>query len=130
MSFFPLVSGGEWIGLVSGQARRPIYYTPPIIRQITSLVDQAATVAQTQRLFEEANSRAQQEQILRQVSERVDSAVDAESVLRTAVTEVGKALGLEAFIYLDEHTAAQPETNVHAETNGAIHKNKAISGSK
>lgn len=113
--FFPLVAAGEWIGLLVAQSGQSIQFSAPTIRQISSLVDQAAPVAQTQRLFEAANSRAQQEQILRQVSERVYSAVDAESVLRTAVREVGQALGLEAFIYLDDKTKGTAVTNGTAE---------------
>ena len=46
-------------------------------------------------------SRAEREQILRQISDRVYAAPDAETVLRTAAQEIGQALGLETFVYLD-----------------------------
>ena len=75
------------------------------VKQITSLVSQASVVAQTQKLFQETAARAEQEQLLRQVSERVYGAVDADSVLKTAVQEVSRSLGLEAFIYLDDENS-------------------------
>jgi GAF domain-containing protein len=121
LAVFPLVVGRDWIGIVSCLSRTPIELSEAAVRQISSLVDQAASVAQTQRLFEAAQTRAQQEQILRRVSERVYSAVDAESVLRTAVQEVGRVLGLEAFVYLDDTATAVSDADLLVEkaTNGA-----------
>ena len=114
---FPLVAGDLWIGILTAQSPHATAFTSGEVKQISSLVSQASVVIQTQRLFDEAESRAQQEQILRQVSERVYGAVDAESVLKTAVQEVGRALGLEAFVYLDEEVQAdengKPETAVN-----------------
>lgn len=121
LAVFPLVIGDQWVGLVMARSIAPQDLTEADIRQISSLVDQAAAVAQTIRLIEETQARAQQEQILRRVSERVYTAVDAESVLRTAVQEVGRVLGLEAFVYLEELATAVPDTGPLTEkaTNGA-----------
>ncbi len=121
MGIFPLVVGRDWLGVASCQSHEPLELTDAAIRQVSSLVDQAATVAQTQRLFEAAQARAQQEQVLRRVSERVYTAVDAESVLRTAVQEVGRVLGLEAFVYLNDRATAVPEAGPLPEkaANGA-----------
>lgn len=107
---FPLVVGDQWLGLITARSIAPQDLIDQDVRQISSLVDQAAAVAQTIRLIEETQARAQQEQILRRVSERVYGAVDADSVLRTAVKEVGRVLGLEAFVYLDKPAATLPET--------------------
>lgn len=111
---FALVAGDAWIGILTAQSQSVTAFTSEEVKQIASLVSQAAVVVQTQRLFGEAETRAQQEQILRQVSERVYGAVDAESVLKTAVQEVGRALGLEAFVYL--HDEAETEDNLQTET--------------
>ncbi|HUM70050.1 MAG TPA: GAF domain-containing protein, partial [Chloroflexota bacterium] len=123
LAVFPLVIGEQWIGLLIARSIAPQDMTEADVRQITSLVDQAAAVVQTIRLIEETQARAQQEQILRRVSERVYTAVDAESVLRTAVQEVGRVLGLEAFVYLDEPTTAVAEPGPVADkaTNGVAH---------
>lgn len=120
LAVFPLTVGREWLGIITCHSHTAIELGDAAVRQISSLVDQAATVAQTQRLFEAVQARAQQEQILRRVSERVYTAVDAESVLRTAVQEVGRVLGLEAFVYLENTVTAVPETGplVEKATNG------------
>ena len=100
----PLVAGDQWIGYVLGLCSTEFHINANEQRQIISLVGQAATVAQSQRLYEQAQARAQREQILREVSARVSSAVDAESVLQTATREIGRALGLETFVYLKDPT--------------------------
>ncbi|HID52390.1 MAG TPA: GAF domain-containing protein [Anaerolineae bacterium] len=117
-AIFPLVVSGQWIGLVTGQSSDTIHFAEMETRQIENLTDQAATAIQNQRLLAESRERAQQEQILRRVSERVYGAVDAESVLKTAVQEVGRTLGLQAFIYLDEPQSARPQTKELQPTNG------------
>lgn len=106
----PLVIGANWLGFILGYALEPQHLTADDIRQITSLTGQAATVAQSQRLYQEAQARAEREQILRQVSDRVYAAPDAEMVLRTAAREIGQALGLETFIYLED----APEEEIKA----------------
>jgi GAF domain-containing protein len=102
----PLVTGGQWIGFVLALSTNVYKMTESDIRQTMSLAGQAATVAQSQRLYQEAQSKAQREQILREVSAKVSAAVDAESVLQTATREIGRALGLETFVYLKK---SQPD---------------------
>ena len=97
----PLVIGDSWLGFIISIASEPQHLNADDIRQIVSLAGQAATVAQSQRLYAEAESRAKHEQILRQVSDQVYAAPDAATVLRTAAREIGQALGVEAYVYLD-----------------------------
>ena len=123
-AIFPLIVSGQWVGLLTGQSREVLHLTEQEVRQIENLTDQAATAIQNQRLLAESQERVQQEQILRRVSERVYGAVDAESVLKTAVQEVGRTLGLQAFIYLDEPAAARPQTGRLSPVNGK-QKNKS-----
>jgi GAF domain-containing protein len=113
----PLVAGDQWIGFVLGYSDEPYHILESNLRQITSLAGQAATVIQSQQLYQQARTRAEREQILRQVSDRVYAAPDAENVLRTAAREIGEALGLETFIYLENEpdnavdtAALEPET--------------------
>ena len=107
----PLVTGDLWIGFVVGLAAQVHYLSDAAVRQLTSLAGQAATVAQTLRLFAEAQVQVQNEQTLRQVSDRVYAAADAESMLRTAAEEIGRALGMETFVIL-EQDGLQTETAV------------------
>jgi PAS domain S-box-containing protein len=109
----PLVTGDLWIGFVVGLAAESHLFSEGALRQLTSLAGQAATVAQTLRLFSEAQARAEHEQLLRLVSDRVYAAVDAESMLRTAAEEIGRALGMETFVYLtgDDNPMPSGKTN-------------------
>ena len=115
---FPLVVAGQWIGLLAGQAKDVLHLDEKEVRQIENLTDQAAATIQNQQLLADSQARVQQEQILRRVSERVYGAVDAESVLKTAVQEVGRTLGLQAFIYLDEPQFSKPQTKELQPING------------
>jgi GAF domain-containing protein len=105
--FFPLLVGDQWFGLLSAQSFSPLTLSKDDIRQITSLVDQAASVSQTQQLFAQARERAQREQLLREVTAKVYAAPDAESILKTAVKEVNRILGVDSFIYLDDQSGKQ-----------------------
>jgi GAF domain-containing protein len=51
-------------------------------------------------LFEQVQARAYREQLLREVTARIRSAADADTIMQLAAKEVGRALGRPAFIYL------------------------------
>lgn len=101
IAIFPLVVGQQTIGVLSASADQPVQLAEAQLRQIQSLVGQAAAVAQGLHLLQQSQARAQREQVLRQVTERVRSAVDPEMVLRTAAREVGMALGRNVLIRLE-----------------------------
>jgi PAS domain S-box-containing protein len=112
--YVPLVVAGQWFGLLSAKAVNAVKFSDDEIKQITSLVDQSATVSQTQRLFAQSQARARREQLLREVGARVYAAPDAESILKTAAKEVNRILGVDSFVYLDkpggsEEITAKPE---------------------
>jgi GAF domain-containing protein len=116
--FFPLVVGGNWVGLVTAQARGKLTLKEEEIRQVSSLADQAAAMSQTQHLLESAQRRAHHEQILRQITARVSGSADVDTVLRTAVEEIGRALGRRAFVRLDHQVQPRPPSDMK---NGASH---------
>ena len=99
----PMLAGNEVIGTLGidllTKERR---FSLEELRLAETLVFQAATAVQNVRLFEQVQARARQEQILRQVSDRVYAAPDAESVLKTAAQEISRILGVEAIAYLGE----------------------------
>ncbi len=80
---FPFVVSGQWWGFISSQASQPIYLSEEEIRQVSSLADQAATVVQTLRLFEQANVRAEQLAILNEMARDLTIALDVDSALET-----------------------------------------------
>lgn len=112
--YFPLIVGNQWFGLLSAKATNNVSLAGDEIKQITGLVDQAATVSQTQRLFTQAQTRARREQLLREVGTKVYAAPDAESIMKTAVKEVNRIMGIDSFVYLDAQSPKQEQP-----TNGS-----------
>ena len=107
VALFPMVAGDQWIGMLTVASDEPVKLSEAELRQVQSLVRQAAAVLQGLRLLEQSRARAQREQMLRQVAERVRGAADIERVLQTAAREVGEALGRNVTIRLTalgEHT--------------------------
>ncbi|MCA9953105.1 MAG: GAF domain-containing protein, partial [Anaerolineales bacterium] len=109
---FPMVVGSQWLGMVSGQSAQPLYMNEVQRRQASSLVSQASVVLQTTILFRQEQARARREQMLRAIAAKVRSSTDVDSIMRTAVTEIGRTLGRRAFIKLsDEQLIAAAEEN-------------------
>ncbi|MFK7801729.1 MAG: GAF domain-containing protein [Anaerolineae bacterium] len=67
---------------------------------LNSLSPQIAVAVQNSLLFDAAEKRADREFLLREISEKVRNTSDVESVMRTAVTEIGRVLGRKTFLYL------------------------------
>lgn len=98
----PLVLGEQVLGVIGLQSyTTPNLYNEQHLNLLTAVANQAAIAIENARLIEATEERAQQEQMLREMATRVSTAVDAEMVLRTAAEEIGRAFGLETFIYLE-----------------------------
>jgi GAF domain-containing protein len=102
---WPLVAGGQWIGFLNGQAATALEIDEDEIRWITSLTDQAATVIQNIRLFEQAQARAERERAIREISDQMLRATDMEALIRITAEELNKALdGSRAYVRLGTGT--------------------------
>lgn len=111
--YFPLIVGDQWVGLLSTKSKEAVKLSDDDLKQIVGLVGQAATASQTQQLFMQAQTRVRREQLLREVSTKVYAAPDAESILKTAVKEVNRIMGVDSFVYLDDQSPKQAQA-----TNG------------
>jgi len=100
----PLVIGGRSIGGFVALTDKPLEINEDEIRQITSLADQAASTIQNMRLYEQTQKRAQREQALRQITEAVRGSTDPATIMRTAVQELGTALGRRTQIRFEQTT--------------------------
>lgn len=67
---------------------------------VVGLLGYARDVTERAKLLAEIQSTAQREQRLREITARVRSSSDADTILRTAVRELGDALGRKTFIRL------------------------------
>jgi GAF domain-containing protein len=69
---------------------------------LQTLADQATIAFERVRLLEDAQHRARREQLLREITGRVRSSADVDTIMKTAVQEIGRAMGRETFIRLGE----------------------------
>ncbi len=101
--FAPLFVSGRAIGVLNvGDEKANAYdlRDEQLLRQIAAL---AGSIIETRRLLENEQNRARREQTLREIAEKVRGSADVETIMRTAVTEVGRALGRRTYISLDEN---------------------------
>jgi GAF domain-containing protein len=67
---------------------------------LIAVSSQAAVAIDNAQRFQETQTRARYEEILRRVTTQVHATTDPDAILRTAVREVSDALGKPAFINL------------------------------
>ena len=99
----PMLRGGQAIGVIAVQNyTTPRFFGEHQLDLLTAVANQAAIAIENARLFQQTRLRAQREQVLREITSKVHSSADADSILRTAVREVSTALGRQAYIYLGD----------------------------
>ncbi|MEM7801001.1 MAG: GAF domain-containing protein, partial [Chloroflexota bacterium] len=91
----PSISG--YLFLCSSKANA---FTQENIWILESIAPQIAVAVQNSSLLAEAQARARREELLREISEKIRSGADIDSVMKTAVSEIGRVLGRKAFLYL------------------------------
>jgi GAF domain-containing protein/DNA-binding LacI/PurR family transcriptional regulator len=93
--------GLEWLGYAVVLRRSPHVFTEGEMRVLESIGDQAATALRSARLYTEAQRRARREQLIREITSKMRGTPDLDTILNTAVKELGKALGVSrAFVRL------------------------------
>jgi GAF domain-containing protein len=87
------------LGLQDIEGKRQ--WTDGEIALIEAIADQLALAIENTRLLEDTQQRAEQERIIADITARVRASMDPETILQTAVRELGAALGTDrAFIQL------------------------------
>jgi HAMP domain-containing protein/putative methionine-R-sulfoxide reductase with GAF domain len=89
----PLISRDRVIGALTVQSAEPQAFSEEDIMVLQTMSDQIANAIATARLLQEAERRAQRDQMIAQVSGKLREALDMEGVLQTTVRELGLALG-------------------------------------
>jgi len=87
----PIKLRGQAIGAITVVLKEG--YKQSTISTIEQAVDRLASSLESARLFEEARQRADREQAISQVTTAISSAPEFDTILRTAVEEIGKSLG-------------------------------------
>jgi DNA-binding LacI/PurR family transcriptional regulator/GAF domain-containing protein len=107
LALLPVWSGDRQLGALMLVGDGPHGFTVQEVRLLGSLAGQMVVGLDRLSLLSEAQERLQHEQVLRRVTDRIRSAVDVEAVMRTAVHEVGQALGRSAFVYIGNEEELQ-----------------------
>lgn len=107
--FAPLALGGQWIGLLTAAYPQQNTIDEADMQRLTTLVGQAAAAVQSIYLLQAAEERARQERVLRELSTRVRNVTDIDLIMKTAVREIGQALGRETFVYLGDEETSPPQ---------------------
>ncbi len=106
----PIKAGGRVVAVID--ARLPDGFgkwQPEQISLLEALSDELGEALERARLYEETQRRATREQLSREVTTRVRESLDIETILLTAVSEIGSRLGVETEVWMgldlasDEH---------------------------
>ncbi len=99
---------GNVIGTIS--AHKPDQagtWTPEEVALLETLTEQLGTALESARLYQDTQRRATRERLIGEVTARMRETLDVEAVLKTAVSEMRQALGLEKVLV---RLAARPES--------------------
>lgn len=117
----PLIGQGGTFGVLSISLQQPDRtFAKDEIDLLTTITSQVTIAFQRIELLEQARAKAQREQMLREITSRVRGSADVDTIMKTAVQEIGRALGRKTYIYLDSDTANEETTSPPpAKRNGA-----------
>ncbi len=110
----PMISGRQIIGVIGVLHPDSYRYNENHLNLLSAVASQTTIALQNARLFQQTQARAQREQMLREITARVRSSADMDTIMKTAVKEIGQALGRRTFIYLggeSDQTTPSPAEN-------------------
>jgi GAF domain-containing protein len=120
--YVPLRVGLETIGTLSIQSYQINAYNRDTVQLVSNVANQVAIAIQNARLFEQTQRAARREQTLREITSRVRNSTDPDAIARTAIRELGLALGRQTFIRLGDAEQlgrpAQADQDMPASGNG------------
>lgn len=89
----PLMVRDQLIGVIGLEDDNPDRkWTPDEIAIVESTANQAALTLENARLLEDVRQRAQHEQLVSQISAKAQTSLNLETILRSTVADIGKAL--------------------------------------
>ncbi|MBN1584248.1 MAG: PAS domain S-box protein [Anaerolineae bacterium] len=104
----PLTRAGHWIGLITFNWAVTHRFDQQEIALYNAFAGMVAPIVESRQLLQQTQARAQREQQLREISERLRSQPDVDGVLRALARELGQALGRRTFVGMSRATAARP----------------------
>ena len=93
----PIHVRGQAVGVLNFQKSDSAQtWSPEEIDLVETLADQLGLALESARLYEDTQRRAAREQMIGEIASRMRETLELETVLNTAVREIGDALGLAA----------------------------------
>jgi GAF domain-containing protein len=89
----PLHAGDRAIGFIRVDRSTAGPYSPTTLELYGALADQASVALERARLLDETQRRAAQERLVAGITTRIRSSTNVDTILRTALQELGHALG-------------------------------------
>jgi len=123
----PLMLGDRSIGFVQGYFSKATDFPEAEVERLAAVASQAAIAIESRLLLEQAQTRARQEQRIREATSQVFEASDIDTIMRRAVEQVGKVLGVPAYIYLGDGHLQNGQSDPKSPT-GDGHSQKGQSG--
>ena len=121
--FAPLIAGGEVIGVITVQSDHPEAFTENDLRLLTVLTSQAAGAIRNAQLFEQAQARSRQLQLVYEVSRQVTAIQPLPDLFKQIVTLTHHTFGYYAvsiFILDDGQTQLQMGASSHEEFEARV----------
>ncbi|MBN1873472.1 MAG: GAF domain-containing protein [Anaerolineae bacterium] len=114
--FVPLVAGGRWVGYVNAIYSERAAFSEVGLRRLASLAGQAAVAIQNIMQLRTIQARARRERMIRQITEHIQQAPDVESVLQSAVRELGRTFGTSRSVVQFRTPSQEQPENIEDET--------------
>jgi adenylate cyclase len=90
----PIKLRGQVIGVLDlHEADEARLWTEHEIALAEAVAEQLALALESARLFEQTQARARREALTRRITDRIRDAMDVDAMLKTAIQELGQALG-------------------------------------
>ena len=123
----PLEARGRMLGTWCGFRKSAGAFGKNTFTLLQAVSRQLSFAIENARLFDEARARARREQSLRELTARVRSSSDPDTIVRTAVRELGLALGRPTFIRLgNAEQLIKPPAVVPVSDNGSGSESEGV----
>jgi GAF domain-containing protein/HAMP domain-containing protein len=105
----PIILRGETIGTLSMQIPKSEYVGTDQMDLIKAVAERVALSAENARLFDETNRRAEREHLVSDITTKIRSTTDPQEMVRTAVEELKRALGVTRVEIIPQKIAPPPD---------------------
>lgn len=109
--FVPILVAGNWIGGVAFYYDKPTQFSRNDLRRLRPIGEQVSIVVQGIRFLRQAELRALREKQLREISTKIRSSTNIETIMRTTVEELGEVLGRHAVVYMTPGTEGAEDSS-------------------